>query len=250
VIVLIDQLLGRTAPKRPVKRLPGSSTDFSGLPWDDAKQAGLLALMKAMDTYDPTKGGIAGFMRWQCLAALQKLKQDCAFVRTSKERVSEAPPIDLVGEQRDLDVLARGHEDGLELPEGFTAADLERWESSGEWPDSLEAAHADVAKQREQAEIESHRRHGEAWLAWRLPKLFELGVPSGRLGVFAAHNAYRLDCRRNAAAEVDRKIFVWAVCRSGQVREVCLRVGYSTMRGLAGIAYAKPLEETRMRMAG
>lgn len=235
VKVICDQLCGRGTSKRAFSKLPKGGEDFSTIPWEDAYQACLMALMKALSTYDPAKGGIAGHLRWSCLYQLQCICQREGLSRAPRGCSSELPAFDLVGEQRELDEYSSGHADGgVVTAGGFDAADLQRWERTGNWPESHEAALLDAERERQRR----LRTDAAAWLGAALPRLFCFRR-AGRVEAWAAHNHYRLDCRANGAAEMDRPVFVRALCATGQVRECWVRTGpWSKGRGLAGMQYA------------
>lgn len=236
VKVIVDQLCGRGTTKRKLSKMPGNgAVDFAKIPWDDAYQAGLIALVKALTSYDPSKGGIAGHLRWSCLYQLQCICQRDGLTRAPRGCEHEAPSVDLVGEQRELDECSSGHESaGLLTAEGFTPQDVQRWQDTGEWPESIEDAQADAAAAR----TREMRADAAAWLANAMPRLFVFRR-AGRVEAWAAHNRYRLDCRANRAVELDRTRFVLALVSTGHVRECWVRISrHGVARGLAGLQYA------------
>jgi hypothetical protein len=235
VKVIIDQLCGRSTSKRSFSKLPRGGEDFSTIPWEDAYQAGLMALMKALSSYDPAKGGIAGHLRWSCLYQLQCICQREGLSRAPRGSEHELPAFDLVGEQRVLDERTRGHhEDGLLTADGWGAEDVQRWQDTGEWPDTPEAALLDAERER----LRRLRADAMGWLKDAMPRLFQFRR-AGRVEAWAAHNHYRLDCRANRAEELERPVFVRALCATGLVRECWVRTGpYANGRGLAGVQYA------------
>jgi hypothetical protein len=61
------------------------------------------------------------------------------------------------------------------------------------------------------------------------------------------YNLYRLDCRSRQLDELPRRDFVRKLCDTGKVREICIRVGISSSRGLAGVRYAIDRDALRMQ---
>jgi hypothetical protein len=158
-ITLVEQLCGRADRKQ---RRRGrsyvwmqSDNGFEEIPFEDAMQAARFALGKVLDQYDPEKGGVAGYLRGKIFYELQRLRDTGQFFRMPRRSWRDRPSIDLMpplpaGE--DHPELERM---GSDLPwfalgdvEGLSAEDVERWQASGEWPDSEEAWRADVAPGR------------------------------------------------------------------------------------------------------
>ena len=127
VKTLVDQMLGRGEVKRRGK-FGSQRQAFAAIDWDEAMQAGRIALMKALQGFDPSKSKLSSYLVWKVRYELQ-----CLIGRGKK-----AVELDLVGEQRELDELGGAEETGLAAVEDFTAGDVEAWAESGQWPESLE----------------------------------------------------------------------------------------------------------------
>ena len=217
-MVLVDQLCGRGEARRHAVRL-GGCDGFKDLEWADAMQAGLLALTKAMDSYDPSKGKLPYHLLLKVRYELQCLVQ--------REGLSKAPrgetalSFDLIGEQRELDELSSERESsGLATAEGFDGADVQRWAATGEWPEDLEEARTDAARAR----FERLRRDPAAWLLAAMPRLYVFRRAS-RIALWQAFNDYRLDCRHHRAAELPRPDYVDIMLERG------VRMGWVRKRG-------------------
>ena len=250
VTVLVDQLCGRGAPKRGAVKLAGCE-GFADIPWEDAKQAGLMALMKAMDSYDPTKGKLPYHLLLKCRYECQCIIEREGLARVARGKTGIA--FDLVGEQRDMDAITVGHhEDGLVTSDEFSAEDVRRWQETGHWPENVAEASEDVAcarasaaemarnrEQQEQARRDRAMRQDPLlWLGSAMYRLF-LFRPFGRIETYDAYNRYRIDCRAHLAEELDRRSFVRTLCDTGKVREAKIRdSGRSSTRGLAGMLSA------------
>lgn len=137
VITIVDQLSGRGTSAR--RRTMSGCGGFYAIEFEDAMQAGRIAFGKAMDQYDPTKSGVAGYFLIKCRHELQNLElHGLHLAHTPRGRESERAHVDLVGESLELDGLAAGDLGGSIMSESVTPEDLARWQTSGEWPESLE----------------------------------------------------------------------------------------------------------------
>jgi hypothetical protein len=264
--LLLEQLTRRYRPK-PGQRLPpaakmGGCAGFDKIPWDDAMQAGRIALMKAMESYDPvkSKGRIGFYLAMKFRYELQRLVLSEHLVRVGRGYEKERPDIELTDDYEALDRWSGGECDITTLPEGVTAEDMERWQRTGKWPDELPVPEAIAAA----VENPSAPYGSPWWVATShlarpkpspsksrpLPTLTPgwqrfLGrcifTPSGRTPLWDAYNRYRLDCRETDDDEVKRPVFVEALGARG-VRETTLWVPVaSPVRGLAGVRLGSAL---------
>jgi hypothetical protein len=230
---LTDQLCGNGAPRRNDLKLPGSTlTGLKDLDWDDAMQAARMAFLKAMDQFNPEKGKLSGYLKFKILYELQCLVQRNGLTYVPRGRDDETIEVALVGVQRALDELSSGHhEDGLMTSDAFDAEDVERWQSSGRWPESLDEARRDV----EETRFQRLRNNPSAWLEQAIPRLFVF-KPAARVPLFDAYNAYRLDCRSHRAREVSRGELVVTLCERFEVRKGWLRTSRGgSVPALAGV---------------
>jgi len=272
VTVLVDQLRGHGTPSARDVKLGG--TDRLGeLDWEDAKQAGMLTLAEALDAYDPTKGKLAYFLKQRIRYALQCMVERDGLTKLSRQQArapkgvdSDELQLDLVGEQCELDECSRGHELGGALEGGITEADVARWQRTGAWPETAEEAAADCAQARaaeaeaaralaaaaerervvraaaeERLRLTGLRTDAAGWFTEVvLPRMFRYRR-AGRLDVWAAHNSYRLGCRREQLPELPRGAFVQALhaAASTPLRVVQIRAHWTkSASGLAGVELA------------
>lgn len=142
VKILVDQLCGRGSnTKRGPNRFLGGCQGFREIPWDDAMQCGRMAFLKAAEQFDPAKGKIAGYLKLKIRHELQTfVAYGLRLARVPRGREEHLIPVDLVGEQQELDRLGGSIEDGLIALEGIEPEDVERWQETGEWPETLEEA--------------------------------------------------------------------------------------------------------------
>ena len=274
VTVLVDQLRGHGTPSARDVKLGG--TDRLGeLDWEDAKQTGMLTLAEALDSYDPTKGKLAYFLKQRIRYALQCMVERDGLTKLSRQQArapkgvdSDELQLDLVGEQRELDECSRGHEVGVALEGGITEADVARWQRTGAWPETAEEAAADCAQARaaEQeaacaaaaaaerervATLESRRQEAErqAYLRWRPLDAFlqdELvfhhkGLRLAREPLFGRWQRYLHEHAAYASTDDLRD----ALLGRG-VRHVAMRVPWATrpVTGYAGVAFRRTLQDT------
>ena len=142
VITLVEQLCGRGAPKKN-DILKGGREGFRDIPFEDAMQAGRIAFCKAAEAFDPSRGRIAGYLKWKIRYELQQVVSfGQRLARVPRGREDEALHLTLVGEQEVLDRLGGHDEGGLVGTDEITPADLEAWERTGDWPESLEELRA------------------------------------------------------------------------------------------------------------
>ena len=86
VKTLVDQMLGRGEVKRRGK-FGSQRQAFAAIDWDEAMQAGRIALMKALQGFDPSKSKLSSYLVWKVRYELQ-----CLIGRGKK-----AVELDLVG---------------------------------------------------------------------------------------------------------------------------------------------------------
>jgi len=229
VKVLLDQVIGRGPARKNDLKLPGSGLKgLRDVDWDDAYQCALMALVKAMDCYDPDKGKLSGFVKWKILYEIQCLVQREGLSRVPRGKEDENVSFELGYTEQDLDQVSRGsYEDGLITSEDFAEADVRRWQRKGVWPESPEQARADVryAKARRDerdARVASQR----AALAWNPAEQFcntqvrfATSLRTARIpllnrfdGFLLAHRAYsthdilRSELRRRGARPVTVRV--------------------------------------------
>ena len=227
--LLLEQLTGRYKG-RPGQRLPpaarmGGRAGFDKIPWDDAMQAGRIALMKAMESYDPvkSKGRIGFYLAMKFRYELQRLVLSEHLVRVGRGYEKQRPEIELSDDSEALDRASGGVWDATYLPEGITAEDIEGWQESGDWPDEMPSVAASPAATLPVLP------NTPGWAQF-LPKCTFL--PAGRVTLYDAYNVYRLDCRGVGEPEVLRPAFIEILGLRG-VKETTMRPG--PVRALAGL---------------
>ena len=137
IIVLVDQLCGRGTSAR--KKKLGGCGGFFAIEFDDAMQAGRLAMAKALDQFDPSKGRIAYYLLQKIRYELQRVETfDLHLARVPRGREGERVGVDLVGESLAMEHLASGDLGGVVDTDLVTPEEVAGWEQSGEWPESLE----------------------------------------------------------------------------------------------------------------
>ena len=236
--LLLEQLTRRYRPK-PGQRLPpaakmGGCAGFDKIPWDDAMQAGRIALMKAMESYDPvkSKGRIGVYLAMKFRYELQRLvpSEHFGMCKHSLE-------IDYTDDHEALDRWSGGECDILTLPEGITSDDMERWQRTGVWPDEMPTPHAqEKSRVQEKPPLPALPALPAVPPGWQRFLGRCIFVPSGRVLLRETYNLYRLDCMFVGDAELARPAFVEALGFKG-VRETRVRPGphaYS-VQGLAGV---------------
>lgn len=117
---------------------------FGAIDFEDAMQVARVAFAKALDAYDPAKGKISYFLLLKIRYELQKLEIfETHIMRAPKFKASERSDVSLVGEARELDLVAQADLGGL-CDTDITPELVARWEASGEWPESEEAWRASM----------------------------------------------------------------------------------------------------------
>lgn len=234
--LLVDQLCGRgSKPRRGARTFMGGCQGFREIPWEDAMQGGRMAFVKACEQFDPSKGKISWYLKNKIRHELQMIvTRELRLVRVSRGRESEIVPVALVGEQAELDVMGGACDAGLVESDDITPEDVERWSASGEWPEDLDEARAQVEARRAlgaEPPPATARPAIETFLVLRA----ELR-PSARTLVWEAHNAYRLECRIAGEDELSRPEFVRELALRANLREVRIRTAENpAARALAGL---------------
>ena len=189
-------------------------------------QAGLIALSKALEQFDPSKGRIAGYLKLKLRHELQRLVYyGGQTVRVPRGSEDEAVSVALVGDEQTLDLLSGGAEGLGLLGDDVTPDDVARWEASGDWPDSLEEAQARVVAERERA-----RPLLEAFLTDVV--VLRRSARVARVPLFATFERFAgsrgaFPCRKSLRAELARR----------EVRGCIVRVDWSPVpvAGFAGV---------------
>jgi DNA-directed RNA polymerase specialized sigma subunit len=233
VKTLVDELRGLGKAKGPQRTAAGGRDGFSDLPFEDALQGGLIALKKTMEQFDPTQGKLAPYLKTKCRHELQRLVYNGGrLVHIPRAAKKPEIPVALIGEQQELDLMCGGASDGFAEVEGITPEDVQRWQESGEWPESLEA----------------WRREKAA----RAPVVYSIPAPTltammrflaqcvfathARVTARDAYNAYQTECRLGGEFEMARPAFLREMTDRGRVREVRVRRPENpAVRALAGL---------------
>jgi hypothetical protein len=128
----------------------GGLQGFHDIPWEDAMQAGRMALGQALETFDPSKGKISFYFLMKARYLLQVLEaKEQHLARVPRGRETERASVALVGESTILDRMGGAGDPslgGLAQLDGITPEDLERWQTTGEWPESIEEWQASKPK--------------------------------------------------------------------------------------------------------
>lgn len=216
-VQLTSQLCGRAVDARRSRgRAPGKGTVAGAeqLDWDDALQAGRDGMAKALEQFDPSKGKtVSAFAKWKIFYELQKAvaRNHLAHVPDGKE--DQRPAVDLV----DTEALSRAAGDvggGLVELEGITPAMLAEWQRTGDWPESLEEAHAMAAARLVVAVPARVHVSGAHVLAWFVRDCVQF-VGSGRTTLAATTSALWDHCRKWKVAIPPTCSEVNAALRSG-----------------------------------
>jgi sigma-70-like protein len=101
---------GESTRKRGFRAMAGC-TGFRDLEVEDALQAGLIALQKALEQFDPSKGKFAPYAKLKLRHELQRLVfSGGSLVRVPRGK-GDAIPVSLHGEEGELDVMGGGYDD-------------------------------------------------------------------------------------------------------------------------------------------
>lgn len=142
VKVLVDQFVQPSGKsKHGPNLLKGGTEGFTDIPWDDALQQASIAFCKAMDRFDPSKGKLAWYLKVKIRHELQDfMLRGGRTVRIPRKKGVDPVAVELTDDQGALDRWSGGELDGFASIEGITADDVERWDVTGEWPETLEEA--------------------------------------------------------------------------------------------------------------
>jgi DNA-directed RNA polymerase specialized sigma subunit len=229
VKLIVDQLCGRgESKKRNGIRHLGGCQGFRDIPWEDAMQAGLIAMQKALEQFDPAKGRIAGYLKLKARHELQRIVYyGGQTIRVPRGQDAQSPDVALIGDEQILDRLSGGEEDllgGLEI----TAQDVAEWEESGEWPESLEELRASRAPAIAEDTRTAIERFVDTKLAFR---------PAARLAQVTL-DAVRTRFAMQTGDMVSRSALAKALLERPKVREMTVRVRWSPkpVWGWGGVA--------------
>jgi sigma-70-like protein len=236
VKILVSQLAGVTDEKTPVVRRRTAAR--SKVPyadecqWEDLLQAGLCGMATALERFDPSKGKIAGYARWQILYQMQKLTKTHHFVHTPDDKWDQRPGVSFFDDEAVIDRMA-GEDVNLFEEEPWKY--VESVEQAREWA-------ADMGNETAQAEIVAESRK-----VISIPKpviVIATGLDrflrhfkfarSGRVDIWTAYNTYRIECRRIREDEMSRKAFLQAMAERG-AKERIMRIDGRVCRALYGI---------------
>jgi hypothetical protein len=243
VKVLLDQVIGRGPAKKHDLKLPGSGLKgLRDVEWDDAYQCALLALVKAMDCFDPDKGKLAAFVKWKILYEIQCLVQREGLSRVPRGKEDENVSFELGYTEQDLDQVSKGsYEGGLITSEDFGESDVRRWQRKGVWPETPEQARAEVryAKVRRDERDARQARHRAA-IAWNpaaqfceTQLRFANGLRTARIPLLNRFDAFLASVRAYSTQDALR-----CELRCRGTRPVTVRVEWSDrpVGGIAGVA--------------
>jgi hypothetical protein len=247
LMTLVAQMCGRSTHKihgrRPAAARLAGLQGLDQIEPDDAMQAGRIAMMKALDSFDPTKASFAYYVSMKLRHELQRIEVfELHIARAPEGKGDQRPHVGFVGMPTDpgrdaLDGLqlaylhASGDAGGI-VDSDITPADVSRWQATGLWPVSLEAwmdekAHA----QRPTVAYSIPAPVLTGWDAFLQRCRF---APAGRVDVFSAWSSYVNGCRAMGERELSRAVFVSRL-QAKSVRRVAVRVGATVQAGLAGL---------------
>lgn len=247
VKVLVDQLCGWH--KQTGRTKLGGCQGFSEIPWEDAYQGGLIALMKALEQFDPSKrkGRDRGSKYKISRYLLLKIRHELQVIVHSGGQIVRAPreagievPVALVGEQEVLDGLGGGMQDGIAVVDEFiTPQDIERWHRDGWTRDPRRILSERKMKARWEARTEALLERQQIDPAEPVASFLKLRCsvgPSARATEWEIDNAFRVDCRRARIEQMERADFLRAVSAVVPLRRVTIHArNRPDERGLAGV---------------
>jgi hypothetical protein len=270
--IMVDQMCGRGDGSRRKGYKPmGGCQGFRDLPFEDAMQAGLIALQKALEQFDPSKRldkhgkpnpykpgeefRISGYYKQKLRHELQRLVfYGGSLIRVPRGNGVEQMGVALVGDEQTMDLMSGGYEDAATADSlGITPEMIDEWERTGEWPESLESLRETLREREEDGGDDGNDETAsepeettQPIVMLPPPRTFLSGIeaflsnrvalrPSERVETWTAHNAYRLECRKYGFVEVVRPMFVRWLLASG-LREVFVRArNKPSVRAIAGI---------------
>ena len=242
--LLCEQFQG-TAKYKPGQKVPkaakmGGRGGFDQIPWDDAMQACRIALLKALDQYDPikAKGRIALYLAFKIRYEMQCVVRNLYTISARRGQHLERPDVVLMDDDAEIDRLAGGTGDILTLPDGMSAEDLESWETSGNWPEEMSTVEG-VQEVRAPAILPASLLPppppGAGWFRFVARCRF---VPAARVDLYDTYNTYRLDCRAAGDVEAKKPVFLGELQERFGIRETRMRVHGVCARALAGMRLA------------
>lgn len=249
--VIVDQLCGRGTSTRRGFGTLGGLTGARDLDWSDSLQAGLLALTKAIEQFDPSKGKISSYLRLKCRHELQRLiYYGGQLVRTPRGTGVAEIPVALIGEEQTLDLMSgSGGDEALSRRQaaqnlsavGVSVEDVERWEETGELSEAALAY-------RERAMSDAREEQAKAPRAPASPPRIDRSNPVESYlelaCVFATHARYpkgliatdfEVRCRAEGVPAMGRDDFYAQLASHGRTRETRMRWGGRPVRALAGV---------------
>jgi hypothetical protein len=240
VKILVSQLAGVTDEKTPVVRRRTAAR--SKVPyadecqWEDLLQAGLCGMATALERFDPSKGKIAGYARWQIYYQMQKLTKTHHFVHTPDDKWDQRPGVAFFDDEAAIDRMA-GEDVNLFEEEPWKY--VESVEQAREWA-------ADMGDEKAQAEILAESRKV---ISIPKPVIVMLAaierfiarckfVKTGRVEAWDAYNAYRFECLRSGEVAMPRNVFINALSPKG-VKPLYITARGKTTRALGGLLLVK-----------
>ena len=227
VKTLIAQLCRRAPPsfKNRAGRL-GGCVGFERIEDDDALQAGRIALMKALDQYDPAGGSsFSYYLALKCRYEMQVLLgRDVYLVRTPESQIEHRPEVVVDSDHRALAVAPSLPQDEPlpdEEPE-YRLRDIKAWAATSEWPAELRARW-----------IKS--------LAAGLRDFFSRCrfLSTGRVETWRAYSAYVASARSHGEVELPRKEWLATLVPFG-VTEGVHRIDGYPRHALKGLSLSHP----------
>jgi hypothetical protein len=220
-------------------------------------------MLKAIGSFDPSKGKIAFHFLMQVRYQLQKIETfELHLARSPQGKADQRPKLGLVGmpatsEEHSASSTEWGYVNattdlGEMLPsmtptgshdrlgvvaegvdwvggvEGVTPELLAEWEETGEWPDSVEA----FVEARKPAVVYSIPKPALTGWSLFLGKV-KLAV-SGRVGAAKAFQVYAMGCAELGERWLPRAAFFKAL-EPKLVRQITIGSGYKSEKGLAGL---------------
>ena len=155
LVLLVDGMCGRSSPGAKPQRRMGGCQGFEDVERDDALQSARIACSLALDQFNPAKGKWAPYLKLKIRHEMQRRAlRETWRAKVPLHREDERPMVDLL-EPLDSD----GQEYGdpwdrtgayttpatVEGLEGVDPEDIERWQRTGDWPETLEQAQASKA---------------------------------------------------------------------------------------------------------
>lgn len=241
VKILVGQVAGIADEKTSSRRRNASRKRVVGADeceWDDLLQMGMEAFAHALEKFDPEKGKIAGYARWWILTKVQRFVRKEHLITAPEGKHAERPAVALVDDEEELERLSADHEwGGMPEVDGITAADVQRWDASGVWPETL----AEVQRAREPQPPPPRRVYSLPRPAIEvfLERMCVFGRRHDRAPIWPLWNAWRVESRLEGRPEGTRAMLIDALGRRGadetRVREGGQRAVSTPVRGARGM---------------